>query len=120
MSVTSANPSAGPQHKRMTIIILLSLLNLVSSQAGEIGPPEAEWVYPALPEKNVTTATSGQTITLRWTSALQDLFGQPEFYLSGDDPTNVDLWIVDYAFQKYSYLTSSECSSLQVHSDCQY
>lgn len=62
---------------------------------------EDAWVFPACSSNNVTTVTSGQSITLQWSSALQDMVAR---YILMADPWNVDLWIAEDVLKSISTL----------------
>lgn len=61
-------------HLRYSAIRSFVLLNFIIQVHAQASDAEKQWFFPALPSQNVSSATSGQTITLRWSSSVQDLF----------------------------------------------
>jgi len=78
------------------------LLNFIIRVHAQASDHEKLWFFPALPSQNVSSATSGQTITLRWSSLVVDFFDDVL------DSFNADLWIVEDIFYQYQYLTSGK------------
>lgn len=76
------------------------LLHFVVQVHAQSSDTEKQWFFPALPSQNVSSATSGQTIILRWSTSVQDLF---DHY---PDSLNADLWIAEGIFYQYRRLIS--------------